>query len=553
MTLAPLTDRFGFARERNRNAGDEVCFTFIENNMNICAASGHACTSPETTPALPDRVIWLNAPTTDGMQLVEPKGRRAQYVTLSYCWGPDKNPYLTSSATLKSRLAQIRTRDLPILFQDVVKICRRLGIDYLWIDRLCIIQGSDGDFEVQAPKMGQIYGNSTLTIVAASAETENDSILTARDSLWWSYSLDIALGDITSLEVNFRRRSCQVGTEHQGGDYGKVSSRAWIWQERLLSTRSIFYTPSALKFECRCMSAWEGDHQSYVGHSWSSQLYARMDDNRRLLRWAALVEEFTKRQITFASDRLPAIEAVMNVFGKQCAWTAVEGMWREKLLETLSWEAEETFKWNQEALKSQNAGSPSKQDTATYRWPSSMPTDYAPTWAWPSVDGQITYRQLRAKSGANHDADPYSYVMEIIGLEQDRLTVKTYFVCDTIRMHKEESSSGVSKTIYEVGSEEHDQWFELQADAPLAPFSVPVPGRGGIGSTRRVAYGTSPPSEPWTSRCFCLMLGKSSLRCETLVVGISPRSIQHVERLGILFGMEPGQYVDPRPTQFVIV
>ena len=59
---------------------------------------------------------------------------------------------------------------MPKTFQDAVSITRSLGFEYLWIDSLCIIQGKEGDWEEQAQKMGQIYRDSVLTIVAAAAK-----------------------------------------------------------------------------------------------------------------------------------------------------------------------------------------------------------------------------------------------------------------------------------------------------------------------------------------------------------------------------------------------
>jgi hypothetical protein len=121
---------------------------------------------------LPDRVIWVNAPQTrSGIRLVETQGtQRAPYLALSYCWGPvSASTFLTDASTLAARKAGILASDLPPLFQDIVLIARELGIYYVWIDRLCIIQGSSADFEQQAPKMGAIYGNAVLTITAASA------------------------------------------------------------------------------------------------------------------------------------------------------------------------------------------------------------------------------------------------------------------------------------------------------------------------------------------------------------------------------------------------
>ncbi|KAK5655869.1 hypothetical protein OQA88_5408 [Cercophora sp. LCS_1] len=89
--------------------------------------------------------------------------------------------FLTDINTLQARKAGIDFDDLPPLLQDVVKYGRALGIPYIWVDRLCIIQGEAGDFKSQAPKMGDIYGNATLTFAAASASSENDRIILERD------------------------------------------------------------------------------------------------------------------------------------------------------------------------------------------------------------------------------------------------------------------------------------------------------------------------------------------------------------------------------------
>jgi hypothetical protein len=55
---------------------------------------------------------------------------------------------------------------LPKTFQDAVTVTRKLGIRYLWIDSLCIIQDSKADWAEEAPKMSEIYGNSYVTIAA---------------------------------------------------------------------------------------------------------------------------------------------------------------------------------------------------------------------------------------------------------------------------------------------------------------------------------------------------------------------------------------------------
>lgn len=133
LVLSQLNDRFGPASARQPDANDDACFTFIKTQLDHCIAHHPACGSVATKPFLPDRIIWLKAPTSDGLQLVEPKGIRGDYVTLSYCWGPmSPDIYLTNVSTLASRKQEMKYYDLPPLFQDVVSIARRLGIDYLW-------------------------------------------------------------------------------------------------------------------------------------------------------------------------------------------------------------------------------------------------------------------------------------------------------------------------------------------------------------------------------------------------------------------------------------
>lgn len=74
--------------------------------------------------------------------------------------------------------------------------------------------------------------------------SEADRILVARDAKWQTMDLDIAEKTFGGkLHFQIRRRSQPLGKEREGGDYGKVSTRAWIWQERqVLYLSSLFQT-----------------------------------------------------------------------------------------------------------------------------------------------------------------------------------------------------------------------------------------------------------------------------------------------------------------------
>jgi hypothetical protein len=65
----------------------------------------------------------------------------------------------------------INLADLPLTFRDAISLTRRLGIQYIWIDSLCIIQEDNVDWHNEAPRMERVYGNSYLNF-AAMASTD---------------------------------------------------------------------------------------------------------------------------------------------------------------------------------------------------------------------------------------------------------------------------------------------------------------------------------------------------------------------------------------------
>jgi len=68
-----------------------------------------------------------------------------KFVALSHCWGKSK-PITTTSQNLQERLRDIAWEELPRAFRDTIQLSLRLGINYIWIDSLCIIQGDEVDW-----------------------------------------------------------------------------------------------------------------------------------------------------------------------------------------------------------------------------------------------------------------------------------------------------------------------------------------------------------------------------------------------------------------------
>lgn len=100
----------------------------------------------------------------------------ARYVTLSHVLmasmpGRSQTHVKTVKANLDSRLRSIPVNDLLKTFQDAIQICARLGVEFPWIDALCIIQDDDQDWEREASRMGKYYRNAYVTIVVHPIHT----------------------------------------------------------------------------------------------------------------------------------------------------------------------------------------------------------------------------------------------------------------------------------------------------------------------------------------------------------------------------------------------
>jgi hypothetical protein len=57
---------------------------------------------------------------------------------------------------------------IPRTIRDAMAVVRKLGIRYLWVDALCIIQDDPQDKAKEIHRMDSIYEGSTFTLVAAS-------------------------------------------------------------------------------------------------------------------------------------------------------------------------------------------------------------------------------------------------------------------------------------------------------------------------------------------------------------------------------------------------
>jgi len=142
--------------------------------LQTCLGTHSSCFSDgnqaDTLCSLPTRVLDVGP--EDGSQdpkLHIPGSNLGQYAALSHCWGTHQT-IKTTKATLLDRMQTIPFQILPKTFQDAVIVTRQLGLRYLWIDSLCIIQDCIDDWRYEAARMAAVYSNAVVTVAATAAE-----------------------------------------------------------------------------------------------------------------------------------------------------------------------------------------------------------------------------------------------------------------------------------------------------------------------------------------------------------------------------------------------
>jgi hypothetical protein len=119
---------------------------------------------------------------------------QGEYAALSHCWGSG-HPETLTKGKLSKMTKSIVLDSASRTFQDAIGVTRRLGIPYLWVDSLCIIQDDDDgrDWQLENSRMGDLYNNATVTIcAAASASTENGLFVKPDDRIQVNKSIELS-------------------------------------------------------------------------------------------------------------------------------------------------------------------------------------------------------------------------------------------------------------------------------------------------------------------------------------------------------------------------
>ncbi|KAJ8455079.1 hypothetical protein ONZ51_g12650 [Trametes cubensis] len=319
--------------------------------------------------SLPTRLIDCSNPLYP--RLVETKDwdSHIRYVALSYVWGGEQSNH-TTKEIVSSYLKTIPISRLPKTIVDTIQVTHTLGIRYLWVDSLCIIQDSLEDKQRELTKMRNVYRHAFLMIDAASAVGASRGFLHVSDripvdaSVWlqfvWSQRhqekprefIELLNANPEADFVDRNRGPLQTLVKHARGYTG---DRAWCLQETLMSGRRLRFAET-LQFRCRHLpqpsvpvpkdvflntfyATTTIPDTVFYPTTGTPPLHCSDDWFTIHAAWAEVVGDYTTRTLTYPEDTLVACAGVAEAFGRALGYQTeyLAGLWRDSLLYDLLW------------------------------------------------------------------------------------------------------------------------------------------------------------------------------------------------------------------------
>lgn len=420
---------------------DRVDFNIVKSWLETCKTihtyrCGHV--SPANPPGLPHfRVIDVVSRT------VVDAPPACRYVALSYVVGPPSY----GKSMFRLRRANSAGQDtssiklppsLPRTFEDSMAVVREIGERYLWVDALCIFDDDAQDKKTHISSMADVYGRSLCTIVAAHGEDADAGLVGVRPNTrigepQYSEVVDglriyVSLPELT--EELFKVEQMSLGEylsesdEDDDYDSGLVNaltpvgwvSRAWTMQEGLLSPSCLFFTKSQAHWVCSAEQCSESIAEPPMKQrfmlkptSWAATISSPMigltaddsdlqeiRDGTHFTTYSGLIEEYSKRELTFQHDKLDAVEGMFTAFkarfGPAVLWGIPEDFFDLALL------------WRFLRGSSLDRGLPRN-------------TDLFPSWSWASWPSEVSYereRRIEFSTLALHAKPLNSYFKETV-------------------------------------------------------------------------------------------------------------------------------------------
>ncbi|RTE83068.1 hypothetical protein BHE90_002400 [Fusarium euwallaceae] len=335
----------------------------------------------------------------------DPSKTKAGYAALSYCWGTAKHAAKqakTFTTTLAQRRSDIPESDLTALIRDSITVCQSLGITYLWVDALCILQDSFEDWSVESMAMSEIYAGSAITICPVDAQHCEQSFLSRR----LDCKVDVPFTSKLRPRITGTYTLRYAGMELSNPADDELPSppdslervlknspwmkRGWTCQEMQLSRQMLCFGKTRTWLLGTLNATTEkGDSEvpnPTILPTISEELFSNgLSDRLKAAQlWMFLVQDYTSRQLTYRKDTFPALSGIAKIFAKSLKDEYVAGLWKKDILRQLIWTI------TQEELQSQST-LPFQSLAGLLGHLSDPKICHGPSWSWASRSLAVEY------------------------------------------------------------------------------------------------------------------------------------------------------------------
>lgn len=198
--------------------------------------------------------------------LIEQVTESMLYVALSYITEQPENTIETTVTNREAHMTGIPIERLPLALKDAIVATRHLGLDYIWINTLCIIQDDAQDYAREISKMHAIYTLAELTLSSLLSNGIDEPLFQSRQArtacpipikIWQNknrrkkWEPGVVYCDVLLCTWLFKDEKRMLR--------GNLDSQDWAVHEHLLSPRILYFGPQVLHWECLCHYALEPD------------------------------------------------------------------------------------------------------------------------------------------------------------------------------------------------------------------------------------------------------------------------------------------------------
>lgn len=241
------------------------------------------------------------------------------WVALSHCWGQKENhPLKTTRSNLGQHLKCIHMSSLSKTFQDAVVATRALGLHYLWIDSLCIVQDDEDDWKKESQMMVTIYEQAVITLAASAARDSTEGLFIKRPYRkiqFPSIQLPFIVRDDDShrrktlgnysMSLDWRQEPFMV---HMDPLFSPIYQRGWCTQELILSRRIVHFLEEGMVWVCKRKAVDETGQALIAGN--------RLSEGDWATEWGRIVVDHSQRKFTYERDRLISLDGLARGISK---------------------------------------------------------------------------------------------------------------------------------------------------------------------------------------------------------------------------------------------